>query len=85
MAGERVYSIWFTLANIARFLFWLLLIAIVVIVILGRSVDKQLARNQLLEQFQAQRNSRVIAMIHRQESASVLGVPVESHIDIEDS
>jgi ClpP class serine protease len=27
----------------------------------------------------------VIAMIHRQDSASILGVPVESHIDIEDS
>src|SRR5205823_13836433 len=31
------------------------------------------------------RKSRVIAMIHRQGSASVLGVPVVSHIDIEDS
>ncbi|HEV7802159.1 MAG TPA: ATP-dependent Clp protease proteolytic subunit [Burkholderiales bacterium] len=85
MAAERIYSIWFTLANIARFLFWLLLVAIVIVVVFSRSADPQVARNQLLEQFQAERKSRVIAMIHRQESASVLGVPVSSHIDIEDS
>ncbi len=85
MSTARVYSIWFTLANIARFLFWLLLIAIVVLIVFSRSADKQVPRNQLLEQFQTERKSRVIAMIHRQESSSVLGVPVVSHIDIEDS
>ena len=85
MVNERPHSIWFTLANIARFVFWLLLVAIVLMVVLGRSADPQPQRNQLLEQFQAERKSRVIAMIHRQESASVLGVPVVSHIDIEDS
>jgi ClpP class serine protease len=85
MASERLYSIWFTLANIARFVFWALLVAIVVLVFFSRSPDLQSARNQLLEQFQAERKTRVIAMIHRQENSSVLGVPVESHIDIEDS
>lgn len=85
MTTERAYSIWFTLANIARCLFWLLLTAIVVLVFFSRSVDPQAARSQLLEQFQTERKSRVIAMIHRQESSSVLGVPVVSHIDIEDS
>src|SRR2546423_6614638 len=85
MVTDRPYSIWFTLANIARFVFWLLLVAIVLMVMLGRSGDRQPQRNQLLEQFQIERKSRVIAMIHRQESASVLGVPVVSHIDIEDS
>ncbi|MGH7872793.1 MAG: SDH family Clp fold serine proteinase [Candidatus Binatia bacterium] len=85
MSEPRVYSIWFTLANIARFLFWLLLVGILLAAFLGRSVDLQAGREQLLRQFQAERKSRVIAMIHRQERASVLGVPVESHIDIEDS
>ena len=33
-------------------------------------------RTKLLQQFQSERNSRVIAMIHRQETVSVLGVPV---------
>jgi ClpP class serine protease len=85
MASERLHSIWFTLANIARFLFWLLLVVIVVLTVFSRTGDLQGARNQLLEQFQAERKTRVIAMIHRQESASVLGVSVSSHIDIEDS
>lgn len=85
MSEQRVYSIWFTLANIARFAFWLLLVGIVLLALFSRSGDKQAGRDQLLEQFQAERKSRVIAMIHRQESASVLGVQVSNHIDIEDS
>ena len=43
------------------------------------------ARTKLLDQFQSERKSRVIAMIHRQETVSVLGVPVSNFIDIEDS
>src|SRR5580765_1396114 len=43
------------------------------------------ARTKLLEGFQSERKSRVIAMIHRQETVSVLGVPVSNFIDIEDS
>ena len=85
MSERRVHSIWFTLANVARFLFWLLLVAIVLLVVLSRSGNMQGARDQLLTQFQTERKSRVIAMIHRQEPASVLGGPLESHIDIEDS
>jgi ClpP class serine protease len=42
-------------------------------------------RSALIDQFQQQRHSRVIAMIHRQETVSLLGVPVSSFIDIEDS
>jgi ClpP class serine protease len=42
-------------------------------------------RTKLLQQFQSERNSRVIAMIHRQETVSVLGVPVSDFINIEDS
>src|SRR5262245_1174168 len=85
MSEVRVHSVWFTLANAARFVFWLLLIGIVLLVWFGRSTNVQASRDQLLQQFQAERKSRVIAMIHRQESANVLGLPVESHIDIEDS
>ncbi len=85
MNEPRLHSIWFTLANIARFLFWLLLLGIVILAFYDRSADPQAARGLLLQQFQQERNSRVIAMIHRQERASVLGVSVSSHIDIEDS
>src|SRR6202158_3154142 len=85
MAIERAYSIWFTLANIARFLFWTLLIVLAVMVFMGRSNTKEPLRNQLLEQLETERKTRVIALIHRQESASILGVPVASYINIEDS
>jgi ClpP class serine protease len=43
------------------------------------------AREDLLEELQQQRGSRVIAMIHRQETVSLFGVPVSSSIGIEDS
>ena len=43
------------------------------------------ARTKLLEGFQSERKSRVIAMIHREETVSVLGVPVSNFINIEDS
>ncbi|MGZ5090207.1 MAG: SDH family Clp fold serine proteinase [Burkholderiales bacterium] len=85
MAVERAYSIWFTLANIARFLFWVLLLVLAVLTFTGRSNTKEPLRNQLLEQLQVERKARVIALIHRQESASILGVPVASYINIEDS
>jgi ClpP class serine protease len=42
-------------------------------------------RARLLNQFQSSRQSRAIAMIHRQEAFSPFGVPVTSYIDIEDS
>jgi ClpP class serine protease len=43
------------------------------------------ARESLLDQLQQDRASRVIAMIHRQETVSLFGVPVSSSIGIEDS
>jgi ClpP class serine protease len=73
-----------TLANLARTAFWLVLLGIVLLQVFGsRGPDRQ--RASLLGQFEAERKSRVIAMIHRQESASVLGVPVASSISIDDS
>ncbi len=38
-----------------------------------------------LDRLQQQRKSRVIAMIHRQDTVSLFGVPVTSSIGIEDS
>jgi ClpP class serine protease len=43
------------------------------------------ARLQLLRSFEKQRGSRVITLIHRQETMSLLGFPVVRYIDIEDS
>jgi ClpP class serine protease len=72
------------LANLARALFWLLLAGLIVLQVFGgNGVVK--ARNDILARFEQERKSKVIALIHRQESVSVLGVPVASSISIEDS
>jgi len=76
---------WFHLAQIARFVFWLLLIGILLLILFGWRDTTQQARNSLLDQFQTERKSRVIALIHRQESQSIFGVQVSSYINIEDS
>src|SRR5919199_1539658 len=71
-------------ANLARAAFWLALIAIVLTQALGsRSIDK--SRAALLARFEEERKSRVIAMIHREESTSIFGVPVAASISIDDS
>jgi len=43
------------------------------------------SRIRLLKAIQRQRNSRVITLIHRQETLSFLGLPISKHIDVEDS
>ena len=43
------------------------------------------ARATLLDRLQGERSSRVIAMIHRQDTVALFGVPVSSSIGIEDS
>lgn len=45
----------------------------------------EMRRIQALQQFERQRNSRVILLIHRQESISLLGIPLSRYITIEDS
>src|SRR5256712_4100789 len=83
MNGEK--RIWSQhVANLARAAFWFVLLAILLLQLLGaRGRDSQ--RAALLGNFEKERNSRVIAMIHRQESASILGVPVAGSISIDDS
>src|SRR6266849_9646119 len=72
------------LANLARAAFWLLLAVVVLLQLTGsRGVDRQ--RAATLGQFERDRNSRAIAMVHRQEGASLLGVPVSGSISINDS
>src|ERR671924_1040010 len=63
------------------------------VIVIGLAVLQQMcgplrleaARDNLLDRFQQQRKSRVIAMIHRQDTVSMFGVPVTSSIGIEDS
>jgi ClpP class serine protease len=42
-------------------------------------------RTSALHEFQQKRQSRVILLIHRQESISLLGIPISRYISIEDS
>jgi ClpP class serine protease len=46
---------------------------------------RQLARYQVMASIQKRRNSRVIALVHRQETMALLGIPLFRYIDIEDS
>lgn len=76
------------IANIVRALFWtflLLLLALFVLAQFFGSRATQKSRDDLLKGLEQERKSRVIALIHRQEEVSFLGVPVSSHISIEDS
>ncbi len=45
----------------------------------------EFGRFRSLQQFQQERKSRVILLIHRQESISLLGIPISRYITIEDS
>ena len=72
------------IANLARAAFWLLVAIVVLLQLTGsRGFDRQ--RAAALGQFERERNSRAIAVIHRQEGASVFGVPVTGSISIDDS
>ena len=74
----------FHLANLARAAFWLALLAILLMQVFGgRGIDKQ--RSAALGRIEEARKSRVIAMIHREESASLFGVPVSGSISIDGS
>jgi len=64
--------------------FWIA-VAVIVLPELTAGSRVAAARGTLLDTLQQQRQSRVIAMIHRQETVSLFGVPVSSFIDIEDS
>jgi ClpP class serine protease len=45
----------------------------------------ELSRRQLISKIQRQRHSRVILLVHRQETMSVLGFPLLRYIDVDDS
>ncbi len=65
-------------------LFWLFFImASLQPVIRQRMLEA--SRKRLLHKIEQIRNSRVIALIHRQETISFLGFPLTRYIDIQDS
>jgi ClpP class serine protease len=77
-------SWWQRVVSVAKILFWLVLIGVILQQAYGAN-RPEVARNQLLDRFQQERKSRVIALIHRQDTVTLFGVPVASSISIEDS
>ena len=70
------------LTNIANFL-WILFI---ILSLLPLFKQKNVMRERLrkIREIELKRKSRVIALIHRQESISILGLPISKYINIED-
>lgn len=65
-------------------LLWIFfIIASLVPVIRQRIIET--SRRNILQKLEQKRGTRVIALIHRQESMSILGFPVARYIDIQDS
>ena len=65
-------------------LLWIILAISVVIPLIHQKVIET-SRIRLMHTLEEKRGSRVIALIHRQESMSFLGFPVARYIDIQDS
>jgi ClpP class serine protease len=84
MADGASVSWWQRLAGLARILFWVVLVVIVLQQVYG-SNRPAVARASVLERFQQERKSRVIALIHREDTVTIFGVPLSSSISIEDS
>ncbi len=67
---------------------WLILIIVGLALVLAPLVQRRRLlgrRRALIRELEAARGSRVIVMIHRQETISLLGLPLTRFIDIEDS
>jgi ClpP class serine protease len=84
MAEGTPTSWWQRLASLAKILFWLVLIGVILQQVYG-SNRPEVARATLLDRFQQERKSRVIALINRQDTVTLFGLPVSSSISIEDS
>lgn len=65
-------------------LFWIVFIFMAFLPMI-RQQRLEAVRLKLIRQIEISRKSRVITMIHRQESLSFLGIPITRYINIEDS
>lgn len=65
-------------------LIWLFLIFAAFTPALQRRYQEA-CRRFVLQRFEKKRNSRVITLIHRQETMSFLGIPFSRHLDVDDS
>ncbi len=81
---EAKVSIFSTVANVFRALFWLLLIVMLLFQFF-HSPSLENKRLAAIEAIQKERGSRVITLIHREETVSLFGIPVDRYIDIDDA
>ena len=84
MNGNPKPTFFNRLAGFARFVFWSLLVFLLAMQFVG-SGAVEAERDAALKRFQETRGSRVIALIHRQDRVSFLGVPLATYISIDDS
>jgi ClpP class serine protease len=81
---SQYYSRWKVIGQILKTTVWVAA-GVLILVQLRKPAQLDAARAALLNQLQEQRRSRVIAMIHGEDTVSLFGVPVSSSIDMEDS
>ncbi|MEZ0361433.1 MAG: ATP-dependent Clp protease proteolytic subunit [Hydrogenobacter sp.] len=81
---DQVQPYFSPVAYIFNFLWFFLLIFFILVPIWRRFLLNK-AREATIEQLERKRGSRVITLIHRQESFALLGVPIFRFINIEDS
>ena len=65
-------------------LFWVFLVVSTLQPVLRKKVQ-EVNRRRMIAQIERQRGSRVILLVHRQETMSLLGFPILRYIDIHDS
>jgi ClpP class serine protease len=64
---------------------WILLLVVTLVLPKIQQTYLQRARSSVLSQLGKRRKTNIITMIHRQETMSLLGVPIARYIDLEDS
>ncbi len=75
---------WRQVGTIVRWVSWFLLLVLVIQQV-WKPYRMEAARTEVLEHLQRERKSRVIAMIHGEETVSILGIPVSRYISMQDS
>lgn len=68
----------------ATIIFWVFLAVIVLQPVLSRRF-LEASRQRLIEKIERERGSRLILLVHRQETMSLLGFPLLRYIDVDDS
>jgi len=81
---QEVNKMSINVSSIINSLFWVLfLILLITPYLKQRAIES--ARISLIKTIENKRKSRMIVMIHRQETMSLLGIPIARYINIEDS